>query len=175
MLAILASPGSGPDRPDDGSGRDRTGGDDTEHLDRVESRMTVPTLRTAILRHDLPGRRSHFDWLVEWSPQAHEPGNAVVPTFRLERRLDLAKPGSVLRATRIPDHRPFYLGLAEVRVLDADRGTVAPRRQGRVVGARRLGAGWRLDLAWADAARATRIEVTPVEGDQWKILVPDSQ
>jgi len=175
MLAILASPGSGSGRSDDGSDRIRTGGDDTERLESVESRMTARTLRTAILRHDLPGHRSHFDWLVEWSPPPVDSGATLVPTFRVDRRLDAAAPGTVLRATRIPDHRPLYLALTEVRVLDAGRGVVTPRRQGRVVGARRLGEGWRLDLAWEDAARPSLIEAMPVKGDEWRIRVLDSR
>lgn len=63
----------------------------------------TPPRRTVLLRHTLPDRTWHVDWLVERSPGEERPA-----TWRLPAPLDA--PGlSELEARRLLDHRRHYL------------------------------------------------------------------
>ena len=65
-----------------------------------------------LLRHDVPGKAAHFDWMLERAP-AGEPGAAAederrLVAFRLNVGVDPMRDGA-FAAQRIGEHRAVYL------------------------------------------------------------------
>lgn len=60
--------------------------------------------RWVLLKHTLPDRSWHYDWMIQ------RPDGAALATFRVERRPDEADVAA-LEAERIADHRIDYLQL----------------------------------------------------------------
>jgi hypothetical protein len=145
------------------------------------SSPAVPAPAVSLLRHTPPDGPPHFDWLIDLvipTPDRLRGEGHRVPTFRVQKALDACPAGCEIAARRIADHRRFYLGLTEERVLSDNRGIVRPHRHGRILEAtvtptsREAGA-IELLIRW-DAAEATihqRLRLTPSDEDRWTVLV----
>jgi len=82
-------------------------------------------LRTVLLLHTLPDHSRHYDWLI----QRDADPEILVPTFRIEQRIDFGSSSTFL-AERIADHRSLYL--AYEGAIAGGRGVVARIAQGQV-------------------------------------------
>ena len=82
-------------------------------------------LKTVLLLHTLPDHSRHYDWLIQ---RDADPG-ILVPTFRIEQRIDIGAPCTFL-AERIADHRSLYLDYEGE--ITGGRGEVARVAQGQV-------------------------------------------
>ncbi|MGA1631698.1 MAG: hypothetical protein ACO4BU_06280 [Phycisphaerales bacterium] len=149
------------------------------------SSPTVPAPAVSLLRHTPPDGPPHFDWLIDLSiptPDRLRGEGDRVPTFRVQEALDACPAGCEIAARRIADHRRFYLGLTEERVLSDNRGTVRPHRHGRileatVIHASRKAGAIELLIRW-DAAEATelqRLRLTPGDDDRWVVRVVENE
>jgi hypothetical protein len=83
-------------------------------------------LPTVLLRHDLPDKTWHVDWMLARDSQAKE----ALITFRLDRPLFELARGMHLEAKRIADHRPAYLDYQGP--VSGNRGTVSRLGEGRI-------------------------------------------
>ena len=77
------------------------------------------SLRTVILRHDLPDGSHHFDWLLANDAA----GSLPLTTWRCSRRVDELGTAESMPAERLGDHRPIYLDY--VGPVSGDRGHVS--------------------------------------------------
>src|SRR5688572_24921081 len=92
-------------------------------IDFLIGSTAVPTV---LLRHDLPDGSHHFDWMLGTESEGRSP----LITFRLSARLDDLAAGQSIRAERIADHRPDYLGYEGA--ISGDRGSVTRVRSGTI-------------------------------------------
>lgn len=76
---------------------------------RIESREravmaeTQGNFRWVLLRHELPDRTWHYDWMIE------QEGNERLVCFRVTVRVDELTPGARFEGDRLADHRRAYL------------------------------------------------------------------
>lgn len=119
--------------------------------------------RTVLLRHYLPDRSWHYDWLIE-PPGGDEPER--VPTLRLRIRPDEAS--GPFAAALLEPHRRAYLTYQGP--VSGDRGAVRRIASGTCTALAETERGLVFDIVWDDAEpELWRFEARPdPEGD-----VPD--
>lgn len=103
--------------------------------------MTSPSviLRTTLLRHDLPDGSSHFDWLIERTPD--EPR---LLTVRLETN-PLATHTWPISGQQLPDHRRLYLDYEGP--ISGDRGAVSRIAHGTLRSIEHQTWAWNTEMA----------------------------
>ena len=130
-------------------------------------------LPTVQLRHELPDRTWHVDWLIARDPAGSQP----LVTFRLTRRLETLATGQAMDIQRIADHRPAYLEFEGP--VSGGRGEVTRLARG-LLSVESLAEGWKLEVRWdpgdsqpqADVAR--HYELMSKTHDFWRVVRVDA-
>ncbi|MHC4415085.1 MAG: hypothetical protein ACYS0G_07365 [Planctomycetota bacterium] len=110
--------------------------------------------------------------MLAQDPRGREP----LVTFRLGQRIDALAEGQRLKARRIADHRPRYLGYEGP--LSEDRGSVRRLARGTVVADHRQPDTWRLELLWdvpSGGARRQWLHLDRTGPQDWVIEATDAQ
>lgn len=71
--------------------------------ERAVMAETRGNFRWVLLRHELPDRSWHYDWMIE------QEGNQRLVCFRVTMRVDELTPGARFDGERLADHRRAYL------------------------------------------------------------------
>ncbi|MDX2146295.1 MAG: hypothetical protein SFZ23_02135 [Planctomycetota bacterium] len=110
-------------------------------LEPSQSTLASLVVPTVVLRHDLPGGKWHYDWMIQ------RPGgpDATLLSFRLEDRIDRLRWADII-AESTPDHRAAYL--THEGQVAGDRGVVVRLARGEAIFRDASPDRLTIDLAW---------------------------
>lgn len=133
--------------------------------------MAKPTLRTVLLRHQLPDGSAHFDWMLQTSLAA----TAGLTTFRVDPPIHHPEI-DLFDAEMIGVHRPMYLTYQGP--LSDERGFVERVASGTVEVMEASDAGYRVVVTWFKSSgvpgpRRSWLG-TPLAGRLWRFVADPS-
>ncbi len=125
---------------------------------------------TVLLRHDLPDRSHHFDWLLDLAASTDAP----LTTFRLQQPVHAKQQRTRLAAEKIADHRRRYLDYEGP--LSGNRGTVRRIAAGHIISAVSTSDQWLLTVHWTapqpivQQLQLDRHAETDADSSQWTVF-----